>query len=713
MRSSMVKNGCLCRGWRTTPTTMRSNSAAARSDDVEVPVGDRVVGARDRAQSGRAAVDGVTSGAIAKDLDRRGAVAAERVGGQVERELQAARALDHDQRAGREHGGDELAKRGSIARCGVYRADRAARGRSARPRRASSRSTRSNVDAAHAARGRSTPSASTFARRQAMLAARVSANRQVAAPRESASSPSAPEPANRSSTATPVERPEPREQRLARAIGGRPRRVAARRRAGAGRRARRRRSSSRRPIRSTSSPKRSRDRVLEHRVERARAQQVARVGARARDAARRWRARLRVPQVGRARLALAGELALAAHAQVELGQLEAARVLAQRLEPPSPPSLGSDDSNRKQYDWSLPRPTRPRSWCSCARPKRSAFSITIAVAFGMSMPTSITVVATSTCISRGGERAHRRPRARPPSAGRARAPTRSGSSALDELARARPRRRAPARSRSPRRASRRRRPGGRAPATARRASGSSRRACRRGTRCVLIGCRPGGQLAQLGDVEVAVQRERERARDRRRRHVQRVRAVRLGERGALLDAEAVLLVDDVDEQAVELDARLEQRVRADDERGVARGDALQAHAALGRRDVAGDQLDLEAERLEQRCARSRRAAGRASRSAPSARPGRRPRRRAASACTATTVLPEPTSPSSSRRIGRGGARSRSSSRTLRFWPRRERERQAGVVALAAARRGGRAARRRGARRARRRRSASCSSSSSS
>ena len=42
-----------------------------------------------------------------------------------------------------------------------------------------------------------------------------------------------------------------------------------------------------------------------------------------------------------------------------------------------------------------PRPTRPRSWCSWARPKRSACSITITVAAGTLTPTSITVVATS------------------------------------------------------------------------------------------------------------------------------------------------------------------------------------------------------------------------------------------------------------------------------------------------------------------------------
>ncbi|KGS71213.1 ATP-dependent DNA helicase RecG [Burkholderia pseudomallei MSHR7527] len=47
----------------------------------------------------------------------------------------------------------------------------------------------------------------------------------------------------------------------------------------------------------------------------------------------------------------------------------------------------------------MPRPTRPRSWCSCASPKRSACSITISDAFGTSTPTSITVVATSNCTS--------------------------------------------------------------------------------------------------------------------------------------------------------------------------------------------------------------------------------------------------------------------------------------------------------------------------
>ena len=50
------------------------------------------------------------------------------------------------------------------------------------------------------------------------------------------------------------------------------------------------------------------------------------------------------------------------------------------------------------------RPTRPRSWWSCARPKRSAPRMIIIVAPGMSIPTSTTVVATSTSSSRAAKR---------------------------------------------------------------------------------------------------------------------------------------------------------------------------------------------------------------------------------------------------------------------------------------------------------------------
>ncbi len=50
----------------------------------------------------------------------------------------------------------------------------------------------------------------------------------------------------------------------------------------------------------------------------------------------------------------------------------------------------------RQSPGALPRPTRPRSWWSWETPKRSASMMTIAVAFGTFTPTSMTVVATST-----------------------------------------------------------------------------------------------------------------------------------------------------------------------------------------------------------------------------------------------------------------------------------------------------------------------------
>ena len=81
---------------------------------------------------------------------------------------------------------------------------------------------------------------------------------------------------------------------------------------------------------------------------------------------------------------------------------------------------------------------------------------------------------------------------------------------------------------------------------------------------------PGGQLAQLGLVEVAVDEHGRGARNRRRRHHQHVgRLALLAEQVALLDAEAVLLVDHRDAEARELDAAVDQRVRADQDVDVA------------------------------------------------------------------------------------------------------------------------------------------------
>ena len=95
--------------------------------------------------------------------------------------------------------------------------------------------------------------------------------------------------------------------------------------------------------------------------------------------------------------------------------------------------------------------------------------------------------------------------------------------------------------------------------------------------------------------EVAVDGQRERARDRRRRHVEDVRAAPLGERGALLDAEAVLLVDDGDGEVAEADLLLDQRVRADRDLHVARGDQLAHVRVLLRAERAREQRDAHAE----------------------------------------------------------------------------------------------------------------------
>jgi hypothetical protein len=166
-----------------------------------------------------------------------------------------------------------------------------------------------------------------------------------------------------------------------------------------------------------------------------------------------------------------------------------------------------------------PRPTRPRSWWSCESPNRSACCTTITVALGTSIPTSITVVATSTSTSpaanaritasfsspgicpwrsasrssgktsRAAARTPRWPSGAPPS------PTpppagRPGTPAAPP---------APARGR-------RRAPSPRSPAAERRPHRLS----------------AGGTLVEHGEIEVAVERQRERAGDGGGRHHQHV-----------------------------------------------------------------------------------------------------------------------------------------------------------------------------------------------
>ena len=103
---------------------------------------------------------------------------------------------------------------------------------------------------------------------------------------------------------------------------------------------------------------------------------------------------------GLARLARAEDLAGAAQPQILLGDAEAVIGLAHQGKPRAR-RFAERIAAQQQADrlcWS-PRPTRPRSWWSWARPKRSACSTIISVALGTSTPTSITVVATSTAIS--------------------------------------------------------------------------------------------------------------------------------------------------------------------------------------------------------------------------------------------------------------------------------------------------------------------------
>ena len=65
------------------------------------------------------------------------------------------------------------------------------------------------------------------------------------------------------------------------------------------------------------------------------------------------------------------------------------------------------------------RPTRPRSWCSCERPKSCVSCTTIVLTLGMSIPFSMIVVATSTSDSPSVKSTIRRSRSRsPPAAGR-------------------------------------------------------------------------------------------------------------------------------------------------------------------------------------------------------------------------------------------------------------------------------------------------------
>ena len=110
---------------------------------------------------------------------------------------------------------------------------------------------------------------------------------------------------------------------------------------------------------------------------------------------------------GKAALLQAQRIAAAAQLQVLLGDQRSRRRCAAGCRAGSWRSpTAADRRAARRRSRALPRPTRPRSWCSWARPKRSACSITMIVAAGTSTPTSTTVVATSTASRALGELGH-------------------------------------------------------------------------------------------------------------------------------------------------------------------------------------------------------------------------------------------------------------------------------------------------------------------
>jgi len=224
-------------------------------------------------------------------------------------------------------------------------------------------------------------------------------------------------------------------------------------------------------------------------------------------------------------------------------------------------------ATRMQWDFWAPRPMRPRSWWSWARPKRSACSMTMTVALGTSTPTSTTVVATriwasflrKRCMTSSFSSLERRPCKRPSfslgktSRGEALVFFHGGfqlelrffDDGIDDVS---------LMARGDFAAEKFQTPG---------------RCCSVVMR-VTIGVRAGRKLVENGNVEVAIEGQRERARNRRRRQHQDVRrvAVRSGfvhQALALEDAEAVLFINGHEAEPRELDVIFDQRMRADDE----------------------------------------------------------------------------------------------------------------------------------------------------
>ena len=261
-----------------------------------------------------------------------------------------------------------------------------------------------------------------------------------------------------------------------------------------------------------------------------------------------------------------------------------------------------DSETRTQNDSTVPRPTRPRSWWSWASPNRSAPSMTIIVAAGTSTPTSTTVVPTRTSSSPSRKRVISASR----SAGLSRPwtiPTRSGSSSAASRTASLSAATAPSPSSAPSSMSG-------TTTNVRWPSAASSRTFRHVPSRSAGRLDPGPDLdpagrrrPQVGDVEVGVEHLAERPRDRRRGHQQDVRRAAAGlrlERAALVDPEAVLLVDDDEPEVGERDRVLDERVRADDDQRLARRDRLERLGLDVGLERAGQERHADPELVEQR-----------------------------------------------------------------------------------------------------------------
>ena len=108
-------------------------------------------------------------------------------------------------------------------------------------------------------------------------------------------------------------------------------------------------------------------------------------------------------------------------------------------------------------------------------------------------------------------------------------------------------------------------------------------------------------LVDHRDVHVGVQRHRERPWNRRRGHDQLMRQHTFrAQRHALVNAEAVLFVDDDERELCELDVPLKQRMRSDDDERFAACNRLALARAFCGRHTTGQQANGNTEWFEPR-----------------------------------------------------------------------------------------------------------------